>query len=85
MVEDHQATAGSVTVNRKKFGTLVWRQTHRDHRGGGDDGVRRVLHRNPATGGTESWPLSSFPESQLVEKLPASARGRLAKILGKDG
>lgn len=72
-------------MDRAKLEALVWRSTHPDSRGVGDDGVRCVLHRNPATGGTESWPLSSFTDEQLVEKLPQSALARLAKIPCRHG
>lgn len=67
-------------MDRKKLEALVWRHTHRDFRGVGDDGVRRVLHLNRATGGTESWPLSSFTDDELIAKLPQRVRVGLTEI-----
>lgn len=40
-------------MDRKKLEAIAWKHTHREARGVGDDGVRRVLHLNQSTGGTE--------------------------------
>ena len=37
----------------------IWNATPRDYRSVGADGVRRVLFLNPATGGTELWPVEA--------------------------
>jgi hypothetical protein len=65
-------------MDRKKLEALVWRHRHRDFGGRGDDGVRRVLHLNPRTGGTELWPLSSFTDRGLIAKLPRKIREGIA-------
>ncbi len=70
-------------MDRKKIEAMVWRPTHREARGVGDDGVRRVLHVNPATCGTELWPLSSLTNAQLTDRLPRSVRDELSKIPSK--
>lgn len=65
-------------MDRRALEALVWKHTHRDYRGRGPDGVRRVLHLNPETGATESWPLASFTDAELVAKLPSRVRAGLA-------
>lgn len=65
-------------MDRRGLETLVWRHTHRDFRGRGSDGVRRVLHLNPQTGGTESWPLAAFTDDELLAKLPRRVREELS-------
>ena len=73
-----------MTVERTKLEALIWKHTHRDRRGTGSDGVRRILHLNPATGGTESWPLAAFTDEQLIAKLPLEVRAILTKMPAKD-
>lgn len=68
--------------HRKLLESLVWRFTHADFKGTGSDGVRRVLHRNTKTGGTESWPLSSFTDAELLSKLTTKGRAEYARRTG---
>jgi hypothetical protein len=68
-------------VDRKLEG-LAWAHTHLEARGSGDDGVRRVHHRNRSAGGTDSWP-SSLTDAQLIDRLPSSVQEALSKIPSK--
>jgi hypothetical protein len=58
---------------REQLEALVWKHSHADFKGV-TDGVRYRLHLNEKTGGTESWPLSTFTDEQLIEKLPSKVR-----------
>lgn len=58
---------------RAQLEALVWKHTHQDFKGV-IDGVRYRLHLNEKKGGTESWPLSTFTNEQLIDKLPRKVR-----------
>lgn len=76
-LERHLKIAAQKTARaRKKLEALAWKHTHRDFKGV-TDGVKMRLHLNPKTGGTESWPLSSFTDAELIEKLPSAIRATL--------
>lgn len=49
----------------------VWRNTHRDYRGIGQDGVKRVLVYRQ---GTFSVPLEHLTDKEIREALPESLR-----------
>lgn len=70
-------------MDRKKLEAMAWRHTHRDFRGVGDDGVRRVLRLDRSTGGVASCPLSSLTDAQLIDSLPRAVREALPKIPSK--
>lgn len=63
-------------MKRGELECLVWKHTHRDYKGVGADGVRRVLHMI-TNQGTCSVPLSSLTEEELRAKLPRSIREAL--------
>lgn len=52
--------------DRKRLEAAAWAKKHRDFKGKGADGVRRMNYLNPATGATESWPLGALPEEELM-------------------
>lgn len=60
-------------ARRKLLERLVWKHTHADFKGKIGD-VKHVLHNEHKGAGTESWPLSSFSDRQLLEKLPRRVR-----------
>ncbi len=60
--EDGHVSTGPA---RKELERKAWAAQHRDYKGKGADGVRRMLHRNPKTGGTESWPIEQIPDADL--------------------
>lgn len=66
---------GGLIMTREKLEDLVWKHTHKDYKGIGEDGTRTVLHRS-CTHGTCIVPLSSLTEIQLQQKLPAKVRER---------
>lgn len=72
---------------RKKLEDLLYSLTHRDYKGRNGDGTRSVLHNESGvTYGTESWPLSTFTDAQLVSALRgfgAKLRERLASRVQK--
>ncbi len=52
-------------LSRKKLEAAAWAKTHRDYKSRGADGVRRVLHRDPASGKTGLWPLAQLSDEEL--------------------
>jgi hypothetical protein len=70
-------------AERKKAEQIVWKGTHPDAKGKGEDGVKRVLTLSPSGGGTESWPLSTFTDDQLVTKMRRVDREQFLKDIGK--
>ncbi len=44
----------------------LWREKHKDYRGKGADGVKRILFMSPTTGATESWPVEEVARYMLA-------------------
>jgi hypothetical protein len=61
------------TPERVALERAAWAARHKDFKGIGADGVRRMLYLNPQTGGTESWPLDALPTEELLRAAGAKA------------
>lgn len=62
---------------------LLWRVTHADYRGKLPDGTKCVLHMSAKTYGTESWPLSTFSDAELIEKLGKRLDREIERLASK--
>jgi N12 class adenine-specific DNA methylase len=52
----------------------AWEKKHPDYRSTEDSRAHpSILHLNPKTGGTESWPMSAFSDQELLEELGITA------------
>ncbi len=63
--------------SRESLEDAAWAATHDDYKATRADGTRVVLYLNPATGATESWPLSSVPTEELQGTVAAARARRL--------
>lgn len=59
---------------RRALEDRVWAHAHRDFRYARPDGTRWMLHYNQKNCATESWPLTSFSDEQLLGKLPCGRK-----------
>lgn len=82
--EEGNKTMKTENTERKNELALIWRHTHRDFKGKGADGIKRVLVLRP--GGTTSVPLNALTDAEVADKLGYAKHKeeeRLAKKAGK--
>jgi hypothetical protein len=60
---------------REQLEDAAFAAKHRDYKNVRADGTRSMLYFNPATGGTESWPVSAIPSEDLLRCLHPADRG----------